>query len=322
MSEEIKDILAEYQSFIKYPEICDVRARALNAFSNEPWGKVQELFTLLPNFVAKRSLLSKASVIIGEKGELKEEDHEILESIIEALIPWRKGPFSLFGVEIDAEWRSDLKWSRVLPHLDSLSGKKVADIGCSTGYYMFRSLVEEPELVVGFEPSVRCYYSFQLLQRYLQDLRLSFLPIGGEHLTLFPNFFEAVLCMGIIYHQRNPFEFLKQMQEGLQSGGQIILESQAITGKESVALVPKDRYGKARNVYFVPTTSCLVSWLERVGFVEVEVVSEIVLTTEEQRSTRYSPGESLKDFLMPSDITKTIEGYPAPLRVIVKARKR
>lgn len=37
-------------------------------------------------------------------------------------MPWRKGPFSLYGVEIDTEWRSDLKWDRVLPHLSPLAG--------------------------------------------------------------------------------------------------------------------------------------------------------------------------------------------------------
>ena len=29
------------------------------------------------------------------------------------LSPWRKGPFSLGGVDIDAEWRSDLKLSLI-----------------------------------------------------------------------------------------------------------------------------------------------------------------------------------------------------------------
>ncbi len=42
------------------------------------------------------------------------------------LSPWRKGPFELFGVHVDTEWRSDWKWSRVSPHLN-LTGKRVLD---------------------------------------------------------------------------------------------------------------------------------------------------------------------------------------------------
>ncbi len=38
-----------------------------------------------------------------------------IETLMRNLMPWRKGPFSLYGVNIDTEWRSDWKWDRVLP---------------------------------------------------------------------------------------------------------------------------------------------------------------------------------------------------------------
>ncbi|MDI5166017.1 DUF1698 domain-containing protein, partial [Salmonella enterica subsp. enterica serovar Montevideo] len=41
-----------------------------------------------------------------------------------------KGPFSLYGVDIDTEWRSDWKWDRVLPHLSDLTGRTILDVGC------------------------------------------------------------------------------------------------------------------------------------------------------------------------------------------------
>src|SRR5690606_39729543 len=40
------------------------------------------------------------------------------------LIPWKKGPFELCGETIDAEWRSDMKWERLAPHLKKLEGDR------------------------------------------------------------------------------------------------------------------------------------------------------------------------------------------------------
>ena len=57
-----------------------------------------------------------------------------LHKALMGLSPWRKGPFDVFGVHVDTEWRSDWKWSRVSPHLD-LKGKRVLDVGCGNGYY-------------------------------------------------------------------------------------------------------------------------------------------------------------------------------------------
>jgi len=44
-------------------------------------------------------------------------------------------------------------------------------------------------------------------------------------------------------------------------------------------------------------------------------------TLEEQRKTEWILGESLDDFLDKADINKTVEGYPSPRRVYIKARR-
>ncbi len=38
-----------------------------------------------------------------------------LRDALMALHPWRKGPFELFGLHLDTEWRSDWKWDRFAP---------------------------------------------------------------------------------------------------------------------------------------------------------------------------------------------------------------
>lgn len=319
------DALLPYSSILQFSEIATYRAERQHLLHTPQWEEVKNDLNHLPRrahfLEGVRVDVNQNVVMIGESGQLKTDDQTRLERVVHSLIPWRKGPFSLFGIDVDAEWRSDMKWDRIELHLDQLQGKRIADIGCSTGYYMFRASHFQPELVVGFEPSARCYYSFQLVQRFVENKALAFELLGYEQLRCFPGFFDVVLCMGIIYHQRDPLHVLAMAKAALKPGGQLILESQAIAGDGEMALFPRQRYAKARNVYFLPTTSCLEAWLSRAGFGEIELVAETPVTSMEQRRTEFSPGESLADFLDPTDPSKTIEGYPAPRRVALKARK-
>eukprot|EP01132_Coremiostelium_polycephalum_P023187 gene23187-27571_t len=75
-----------------------------------------------------------------------------MRTALMGLCPWRKGPFDLFGVHVDTEWRSDWKWSRVAPHLD-LKGKRILDVGCGNGYYMWRMLGAGADSVIGVDPN-------------------------------------------------------------------------------------------------------------------------------------------------------------------------
>ena len=67
------------------------------------------------------------------------------------LMPWRKGPFSLYGVNIDTEWRSDWKWDRVLPHLSDLTGRTILDVGCGSGILLIAALLLGAHSAVGVE---------------------------------------------------------------------------------------------------------------------------------------------------------------------------
>ena len=63
---------------------------------------------------ASSSLEVSDSIIqIGQREDLSDEEFNALKWCAEQLRPWRKGPWNLFGLEIDAEWRSDQKWDRL-----------------------------------------------------------------------------------------------------------------------------------------------------------------------------------------------------------------
>jgi tRNA (mo5U34)-methyltransferase len=55
--------------------------------------------------------------------------------------------------------------------------------------------------------------------------------------------------------------------------------------------------------------------------VSVEILETMKTEPNEQRKTEWIDTQSLEDFLDPNDPEKTIEGYPAPKRVYIKALK-
>ena len=268
--------------------------------------------------------LKRDAISIHSKKVISREQTNRIKNCAHALIPWRKGPFDLFGIYIDGEWRSDFKWNRLKKHLPSLTGKTILDIGCNNGYFMFKMAAENPRRVLGIDPVLLYCKQFEFLQNFACLSTLSFLPLGVEHLPLMEkNSFDVIFSMGIIYHHKNPLEQLIHMKDCLKKQGVLILEGLGIPGEESICLFPKGRYARMKNVWFVPTLSCLINWIRRTGFEDIQVIYSLPLSVKEQRTTRWmsSEGHSLKDFLHKENPEKTIEGYPAPWRVALKAKK-
>lgn len=269
--------------------------------------------------ISQRDLINEVKVTTDktlEAGQLKRLDHLLM-----SLSPWRKGPFSLFGLELDAEWRSDHKWNRLLPHIQSLKDKHVLDVGCNSGYHMFRMLGAEASTVIGIDPTPIFFCQFLAIQKLLGlSHSIYFLPLGIEQLPQ-SNAFDSVFSMGVLYHRRSPFDHLIQLKNQLNEGGELILETLVINGDENTILVPKDRYAKMRNVYFIPSINAMLLWLNKVGFQNINVVDVSITDSTEQRKTRWMTTESLADFLDPTNQKLTVEGYPAPMRAIFTAKK-
>lgn len=262
----------------------------------------------------------KSAVQIGTADDLNKGEQIRLSKLLPNLMPWRKGPYQLFNIELDTEWRSDWKWDRLLSHISPLKGKKVLDIGCGNGYHMWRMLGEEADLVVGADPTELFVAQFQVMQKYLNADNVHLLPLGVEQLPA-SNAFDTVFSMGVLYHRKSPIDFLQQLKAQLKPGGELVLETIVISGDEHQVLVPGERYAKMRNVWFIPSSKALCHWLTRCGFKNIKVVDETVTSLDEQRKTQWMTNESLADFLDPNDVTKTIEGYPAPIRAVITANK-
>ena len=257
------------------------------------------------------------AVAIGAPGDLNAAAKARLLAALRGLTPWRKGPFALFGIDIDAEWRSECKWARIAPHVD-LRGQRVLDVGCGNGYYGWRMRVAGAAVVVGIDPSLLAVVQHAAIAYYASRAGLdgnTVLPLRLEDLVPAAPF-DALFSLGVVYHRRDGAAHVRALAQHAHADSTLVLESIVVAGKP---LRPRRRYARMRNVYLVPTVARLREWLAAAGFRRSEVVSLAATTTREQRATPWMPFDSLADALAPGDPSRTVEGYPAPQRAVIVA---
>lgn len=258
---------------------------------------------------------SGAAPVLGETAT----DRDELTLLLMLLHPWRKGPFRIGGVDIDAEWRSDLKWQRIAPHID-LSGHRVLDVGSGNGYYGWRMLAAGAERVVGVDPTLVHVMQWLAAKHFSGPAPHHVLPLGIEALPSQPACFDTVFSMGVLYHRKHPVDHLRHLAGLVRPQGQVVLETLIVEGDETRALAPSGRYARMRNVWALPTIPQLGQWLERAGLPEFEVLGTARTLPSEQRSTTWMRFESLDRGLDPENDRLTVEGLPAPVRAALLIR--
>jgi len=275
----------------------------------------------LPDLSDELCILDQAEVSAGNPLSADNPEFTLLKTALLQLSPWRKGPFNLHGVKIDSEWRSDLKWARVAPHITNLHGRTILDVGCGNGYYLMRMAGAGTRIAVGIDPSLLFLAQFTAVNRYCRQDRAFLLPIGFEQLPEEMQCFDTVFSMGVFYHRRAPFDFLRSLRMLLRQDGELVLETLVIDGDKNTILVPHDRYARMNNVWFIPSPEAMLVWLAKAGFADARMVDLCKTTVEEQRCTEWMPGESLEMCLDKNDANLTIEGHPAPVRAVFVANR-
>ena len=297
-----------------------------NLFNEKVHGDQQRWLDALENLPTVDNIttdLSKDRIELSSTRISEETDAEI-KAGLQQLSPWRKGPFQFFDTHIDTEWRSDWKWQRIAPHLAPLEGRTILDVGCGSGYHMWRMLEAGAHRVVGVDPSRLFLAQFQAFKQYAQlgqakALNIDLLPLRMEDVPRPLKAFDTTFSMGVLYHRKSPLDHMAELKDTLKPGGQLVLETLVIEGELGEVLMPEDRYAQMRNVWFLPSCETLLLWARRVGFKNPRIVEKNVTSLDEQRSTDWMQYQSLTDFLDPEDKTKTAEGYPAPFRATLIA---
>ena len=321
-----KSLPDSLQDFLKnsrlaaWLELLPLQLAAVAEHAHGKQDEWQQALSDLPKFEQVAWELTQAQVAVRSAQPVNASQQAKLLQSVQTLIPWRKGPYNLFGLEIDTEWRSDWKWQRVAPHLSNLNGRLVLDVGCGSGYHMWRMLGAGAEAVIGLDPTALFNAQFALFKHYAEQAPLWMLPLKSEDIPDFKQKgFDTVFSMGVLYHRRDPLGHLQELRRALRAGGELVLETLVIEGDQHTALMPEDRYAKMRNVWFIPSIEMLKLWLRRLNFQNIRVVDVNQTSIQEQRCTEWSKGESLVDYLDQANSNLTIEGYPAPLRATLIA---
>ncbi|GAB4190625.1 MAG: tRNA 5-methoxyuridine(34)/uridine 5-oxyacetic acid(34) synthase CmoB [Wenzhouxiangellaceae bacterium] len=254
--------------------------------------------------------------------EVPGHQQQLMNALL-GLRPWRKGPMDIGGILIDSEWRCDWKWQRVAPHLSSLQGRTVLDVGCGNGYYSWRLHGAGARCVIGIDPGLLFIMQWLACRHYAGDQPLWLLPTTLEALPPSPVGFDTVLSMGVLYHRRDPLQHLQQLYDQTAAGGELVLETLVTPDHaQELALDRDQRYARMRNVWNIPHVATIQQWLEQAGYAQTRLVDLSVTTTAEQRSTAWMPFDSLAEALDPADQSRTIEGHSAPMRAVFTACRR
>lgn len=287
--------------------------------SHGDYARWQQCVRDLPAVDITQRAFNADAVTAGAASDCDAVTRQKIETALRGLHPWRKGPFSICGIPIDTEWRSGWKWQRVQPHIQPLKNRTVLDIGCGSGYHLWRMLGEGAALTVGIDPSLLFTQQFRAIEHFAGQHPVFHLPLGIEHLPAGMRAFDTVFSMGVLYHRRSPLDHLLELRELLRADGELVLETLIVDGPEGYALVPEGRYGRMGNVWFLPSVPTLLAWLKKMRFRNIRCVDVTPTTVQEQRSTDWMRFQSLPDFLDPQNPGKTLEGYPGPVRAIVLA---
>ncbi len=300
-------------------ELPDVIEQRLNSDKHGDYHKWLTALQSLPTVSADNiDLLNSVSI---SSNSCDDAARSSIEQALRQLHPWRKGPFFINGIHIDTEWRSDWKWDRLKDHITPLTGRTVLDVGCGSGYHCWRMAGAGARLVIGIDPTTLYVMQYFALRHFLGEQGVYVLPLGIEDLPARLAAFDTLFSMGVLYHRRSPLDHLLELHAALRPGGELVLETLVIDGPLGEVLMPEGRYAKMRNVWFIPTPATLELWLKRCGFKNIHTVDLTTTSIEEQRSSDWMQFESLKQFLMPDDTSRTCEGYPAPRRAIVIAER-
>jgi tRNA (mo5U34)-methyltransferase len=163
----------------------------------------------------------------------------------------------------DIEWL----WSTLgIP--ESLNTASVLDIGTSNGGVAFMAERRGAKRVVAVDVVGPDHFGFERIRRAL-DSKVEFVKAPIYELPeLLEEQFDAVFCLGVLYHLRHPLLALDALRR--LTRGTLYVES-AISGTpgdaSGAAFYRFDELNHDSSNWFSPTIRGLVDWVESAGFV-------------------------------------------------------
>lgn len=192
-------------------------------------------------------------------------------------------------------------WSPLEPEKygipERMDGESVLDVGAWDGYWTFESVKRGASRVLAIDDfSDTCgkginadrstqWANFDLCRQALgisEDIAVRRTDSIERHACVY-GICDRVFMFGVLYHLKNPILALSNCFQSLRPGGTIHVETAILDGTRSTytgqpanpmgcyaEFFPNDEFGKNSSNWWVPTLKCAASWLEAVGFVDIE----------------------------------------------------
>ena len=170
-------------------------------------------------------------------------------------------------------------------NLDKISGGKVLDIGCNSGYNSIYCATKFQMQPVGIDIVPRHIEVSKLLSK-IANVKGEYLIESAE--TFFrPNTFDLVLHFGTLYHLPNPLLSLQSSYKSLKSGGYLALETQCYDdpSDENHCYFMNMQNNDPTN-FWALSQKVLRNCLRIIGFVDCEIVKQVFIETLERNMSR------------------------------------
>ena len=202
------------------------------------------------------------------------------------------------------------KWAQIKPELD-VAGKRVLDVGCNDGHYMYACRDLGASQCVGIEASYHHYKNAVLMRDLLGEDNVRIENKSAYQIDSSLGQFDVTLLLGLIYHLKNPLLVIDAVAE--ITSEMIVLETALRNSsmdvenrKRGVPSAPamdyvenpyrpttdtahigggagnKVRYEGVPN-WWLPNIECVCAMLRGAGFSRTKVVSENIFESSEKK---------------------------------------
>lgn len=155
--------------------------------------------------------------------------------------------------------------------------------------------------------------NFQRLNQEAPQQAPYLIPLPANLIQACP-VFDMVVCMGVLYHRKDPLVFLEELKAFKKPQPQASILFETIVAPNGAGnLIPADSYAGMSNVYSIPDSQQLEALFAKAKYREIQLVNTNVTSPLEQRATKLSSPISLINFIdVKTNLTK--EGYYRPIR--------
>lgn len=101
--------LLDAQNIVVPPRLALSLEAGAESVARHAMGAVVDQIARLQLQPAAVELAHDGAVVVRTPGGLTADKREALRALLRQLRPWRKGPFEVHEIRVDAEWRSELK---------------------------------------------------------------------------------------------------------------------------------------------------------------------------------------------------------------------